>query len=466
MDLEPIDFTTALRLIWERSSYDRGYVSNPFSGPAGPELGLRRTRALLDALGAPDRRYPIVHVAGSKGKGSTCAYVSAIARAAGIRAGLYTSPHLHSFRERIAIDGTPVDEPAFANLTKTTMDVLVPLESARPELGAFTAFELLTAMALLAFAQQECALGVVEVGLGGTYDATNVIDPTVSVITRLDLEHTHVLGETIAEIAGNKAGIIKAGIPAITALQEPAALAVIKRVAATQSAPVFVAGRDFHWTGGWRDFGWSDRVREIAGLRTGMAGGHQMENAALAIAAWQQLGGTGLRAGENEIRIGVRAASLPGRFERVSVDGQEWILDGAHTPVAATALANEVLAEFGRPAIAVVGFLRDKHPGAFLASFAPAVSRLFVTAPANPRAIPVDELLPIARTANSQITLSETLETSMQLARSSNDSSLPIVVTGSLTLVAEARTLLGLGRADLIPSERDSPGKLRSIPIG
>ncbi|HET9659757.1 MAG TPA: folylpolyglutamate synthase/dihydrofolate synthase family protein [Thermomicrobiales bacterium] len=460
------DYLRALQLLRERGNYDRGYITNPRSGSVGPELGLVRTRALLDELGSPDRAYPIVHVAGSKGKGSTSAFVAGIGKAAGYRTGLSTSPHLHTFRERIAIDGVPVDEPVFATLAFETEAAVAQLERQRPELGEVTAFELLTVMALLAFAEQSCQLAVIEVGLGGTYDSTNVIAPAVSIITRLDLEHTQILGDTIESIAANKAGIVKPGIPSITASQEPAALSVIENTAARRGAPLMIAGRDFDTTGTWQDFSWTGPNRPLDHLRTGMAGPHQMENASLAIAAWGCLIGQGLTASNEAIHTGLATAALPGRFERVSAGGRTWILDGAHTPLAAAALAIEVLDELGSPIPAIVGLLSDKHPAPFLEALAPCVSGLILTEPRNPRAFPANELVPIAHAAISQVTASRDLETSLHEARARTGAATPVLITGSLVLVGEARELLGLAVADPVTSEAQIPANLRSITIG
>ncbi len=466
MDTVADEYLAALRFIRERSNYERGYITNPRSGPVGPELGLLRTRALLDELGSPDRAYPIVHVAGSKGKGSTSAFLAAIGQAAGYRIGLSTSPHLHTFRERIAIDGQPIDEAAFIQLTFETAEAIARLERNRPELGDVTAFELLAVMALLAFAEQSCDLAVIEVGLGGTFDATNVVNPVVSIITRLDLEHTQILGDTIESIAANKAGIIKPGIPIVTIAQEPAALAVIEETAASQRAPLLVAARDFDTAGTWRDFSWFGSGDRFDHLRTGMAGPHQMENASLAIAAWTQLNRSDLAASESDVRRGLAAASLPGRFERVFADGRVWILDGAHTPVAAAALAVEVLDELREPIPAIVGLLSDKHPAPFLEALAPCVSELILTEPNNPRAFPVGELIPIAHAAVSQVTASGDLETSLHEARARANAARPVLITGSLVLVGEARELLGLAVADPDTSDAQIPANLRSILIG
>jgi dihydrofolate synthase/folylpolyglutamate synthase len=460
------DYRSALQLIRERSDYDRGFITNPRSGPSGPALGLVRTRALLDDLSSPDRAHPIVHVAGSKGKGSTSAFVAGIGNAAGYRTGLSTSPHLHSFRERIAIDGAPVSESRFAALAFETAAAIQRLEEQRPELGMVTAFELLTVMALLAFAEVSCDLAVVEVGLGGTYDATNVVTPVVSVITRLDLEHTQILGDTIESIATNKAGIIKRGVPVITAAQDPAALNVIEATAAAQGALLIVAERDFVTEGTWRKFSWSGQGHRLDHIRAGMAGPHQMENAALAIAAWTCLDQRGIAASDENIRAGIGSTSLPGRFERASLDGRTWILDGAHTPVAAATLAVEVLSEFGAPIPAIVGLLNDKHPAEFFGALAPCISEAILTEPNNPRALPVSELVPIANTAISQVTASMDLETSLQEARARTGAETPVLITGSLALVAEARELLHLAVADPIPPDSTIPANLRSIVIG
>lgn len=459
------DFLEALRFIHDRSNYDRGYVTNPFAGPSGPGLGLVRTRALLDELGAPDRAYPIIHVAGSKGKGSTSAFAAAIGTAAGYRTGLYTSPHLHSFRERIAI-GNPISESDFAASVFDVKAAIARFERARPELGEVTAFEFLTVMALLVFAEQSCDLAVIEVGLGGTYDATNVVNPAVSVITRLDLEHTQILGDTIEEIAANKAGIVKPGIPVVTAAQEPAAVAVIEETSARLDAPLLVADVDFGVAGTWREFSWSGPDRQIDRLQSGMAGTHQMENASLAIAAWTQLAPHALNALDDAVRSGIAQVSLPGRIECVQVEGRTWILDGAHTPVAASALAVELLDELGSPVPAIVGMLSDKHPAAFLEALASCVTELFLTQPRSPRALPVVELIPMAPAAVSQSTASNDLETSLQMARARANSGTPVLITGSLVLVGEARELLGLAVADPITPEAQIPTHLRSIPIG
>lgn len=448
-------YREALRFVHERSDFQHGHISDPRSGQAGPTQGLLRTRALLDLLDAPDRHCPIVHIAGSKGKGSTAATVASIGSAAGFRTGLSTSPHLHTIRERIAIDGIPVREPRFAELALECRRAIDRLEHEHPELGRVTAFELSTVMGFLEFERNRCDLVVAEVGLGGSFDATNVIDSAVAVITHLDLEHTQILGDSLADIAENKAGIIEPGAPVVTIEHPPEAMEVIVTTANRLGAPLFVMGRDFETSGSWRAFSWADSDRVIEQLQTGMAGPHQLENAALAIAVWQCLARqTALVASDSVIRRGVLAASLPGRFERVTIEGQRWILDGAHTPVAAAALATELLDEFGSPVVTIAGVLNDKHPEPFFAALGPTVAELILTEPRNPRAFATDTLAPIASSVVSQLTLSKNLDDALRQARTRVRPGHPILVTGSLTLVAEARELLGLASSDPPPDLR------------
>ncbi|MEZ4531575.1 MAG: folylpolyglutamate synthase/dihydrofolate synthase family protein [Thermomicrobiales bacterium] len=441
-------YASALAFIEARSNYARGSISSPSSSTGGPQMGLIRTRALLDALGAPDRAYPIVHIAGSKGKGSTSAFLATIGKAAGYRTGLSTSPHLHSFRERMAIDGMSIDQAEFAHIANQVRNATETIELERPEFGATTAFEILTAMALLYFAEMDCELAVVEVGLGGAFDATNVVTSAVSVITRLDLEHTQVLGDTLAEIAANKAGIIEPGRPVIAAWQAAEALDVIEQTARASGSLLLAAGRDFSWQGNWQSFAWADAAHRIDNLRSGLIGNHQMENASLAIAAWRELAHLGFHASDDAIRAGIAQASLPGRFEQVATNERTWILDGAHTPVSAAALADAIIDAFGQPIGAIVGLLRDKHPAEFFDALAPAISHLIVTQPKNPRAVPADDLILTAPTVDSQTVASKDLETSLVTARERFPDGLPVVITGSFTLVAEARERFGLALPD------------------
>lgn len=449
--IEPLwTYMDALRAIWERSGYDRGFISNPFWGDAAASLGLKRTAALLERMGNPQGRVGIVHVAGSKGKGSTSLLIGEMLAAAGYRVGRYTSPHLHTFRERIAVDGVPVTEPAWAALTERAIGLTRALEDDRPELGEVTAFELTTAMALDAFAAAGCEVATVEVGLGGTLDSTNVVDPLVSVITALDLEHTAVLGDTIEEIAAQKAGIIKPGRPVAVSPQPPGAHAVISRVAAENGSELLVAGSDWRVRGSWRGCTAEGPWGRLDDLRVGLAGPHQVENTGTALAALWLLRSAGITVDESAIRAGLARATWPGRFERASHQGgTRVILDGAHTPASAAALARTLAEEEpGRRAWIVIGMLRDKDPAAFVAALEPVAAGFVATQARSPRALPAAEITAALTGTGSPAAQAETVADAMALAIDRAGSNGLVAATGSLSIVAEAREFLGMDVAD------------------
>lgn len=453
-DAIPWTYREALGAIWDRSFYERGYVSNPFNDPASAARGLVRTAALLERLGRPQERYAIVHVAGSKGKGSTSALIAAALRAAGHRVGLATSPHLHAWRERVMVDGAPVAERAFADLTRRAVGAAEGLEADEPDLGRVTAFELLVAIGLDGFAAAGCDVAVVEVGLGGTYDATNVVTPVVAAITRLDLEHTAVLGPTIEEIAANKAGIVKPGVPVVVSPQEPAALGVIGARAEGRGSPLLVGGRDWRASGTWRSFALEGPWGREADLSLGLAGNHQVENAGTARAALWCAERAGVAVPEGAVRAGFAAARWPGRFERVAVAGMaEVVLDGAHTPAAAAALAATVAEEFpGRRATTVLGVGADKEPAALARALAPVAGRVVATRSANPRAaapgVVAAGVALVGLATEERPTVAAAVDRARELAGRDG----LVLVTGSLFVVAEAREALGLAVPDPPPT--------------
>lgn len=455
-------YRDALSAIWNRSGYDRGFISNPFWGDEAARLGLRRTEALLERLGRPQERYGIVHVAGSKGKGSVCAILDAILVAAGYRTGRYTSPHLHAFRERIAVDGRPIEEQVFAALTRRAVEAAEASEREEPALGEVTAFELTTAMALDAFAAAGCKLAIVEVGLGGTLDATNVVTPLVSVITALDFEHTAVLGNTLPAIAAQKAGIIKPGRPVAVSPQPSEALAVIEAVAREHDSRLLVGGRECTWRGTWSGFDAFGPWGPLRGLRLGLAGAHQVENACTALAAAWLLGEAGTPIPEPALREGLARASWPGRFERVThPTGVAVVLDGAHTPASAAALAATLAAEEAgatppgghpgypaRRAVLVLGTMADKDPAAVARALAPVVARVVATAARTPRAAPPERTAAGAEAAGLPVEVVPGVAAALTRAVALAVAEGLVVVTGSLAVVAEAREALGLAVAD------------------
>lgn len=328
----------------------------------GIKPGLQRIERLLAELGRPEQRYRTVHVAGTNGKGSVAAMLAAVLQAAGQRTALYTSPHLVAYPERLALDGRPAAPAAFA--AAVTQAAKAAQDTVAQGLEQPTEFEVLTAAAFWHFAVAGAAYAVVETGLGGLLDSTNVITPQVAVITNVTREHTDRLGNTIAEIAHHKAGIIKTGVPVVTAAQGEA-LAVIAETAAARQAPLYVLGRDFH-VRSIAQCGWQQRVT-VETLRHGrqeftinLLGRHQGENTALAVAAAELLP-TAAGVDVAALRRGLAAACWPARFQ--VVPGQPvLVVDGAHNPAGAAVLRqalNDVFAN--RPIVFVLGILGDKE---------------------------------------------------------------------------------------------------------
>lgn len=437
-----MNYREAIRWIIERAGYEKGFVANPFAGDAGAALGLRRTAALLAGLGSPERACAIVHVAGTKGKGSVSATVAALARGAGRRTGLYATPHLHTFRERIQIDGAPVSEAEFAALADVLVPVDADVQAGQPELGQPTAFEVATAMALLAFQRAGAEVGVLEVGMGGRLDATNVVIPAVSAITSVSFDHTKILGDTLAAIASEKGGIIKPGVPVVVGPQQPEALAMLERIAAERGSPLLRWERDWQaesmpsgarLAGPWGD--WRD-------VRLALEGPHQVENAGTALMATWQLDPL-LLADEALARETLAAVRWPGRFERVGERPAIYV-DGAHNADSIARLVETVRPCLARPPIVILGISRDKDLDGMLAALAALEPRLIATASHNPRAADRARIVELAVARGLAAEPAEDIEAALARARSGAAADDLILVTGSLYVVAEAREALGL----------------------
>ena len=443
------DYTRALEELWRRSSYERGLISDPFGDVAMAEKGLARARALLAELGEPQFKVPTAHIAGSKGKGSTGVFVASAAKDAGHRVGFYSSPHLHRFPERIAINGQPIPEVTFAAAAQIVATAAERLEASRPELGQVTTFEMITAMAFHAFGEGGCDLAVIEVGLGGRYDSTNVLAPIVSVITRIDLEHTGVLGPTYADIAWQKAGILRRGVPSVSAPQVPDAEATITLAAAETGSPLQIGGRDWTWSGTWRSFDAVGPWGSWRGLSLSVPGPHQVENACTALAALHIIDGVGIRVSETAARAGLAGASWPGRFERVVVEGRDVVFDGAHTPAAAMALVNtwhEVLD--AQPAAVILGMGADKDAHSFLRALSPLINRLIVTKADSPRAADPAVIAEAARALHIPSEVQPSVAAAIKVVKERHPG--PLLVTGSLFVVGEGREAFDLAIADLV----------------
>jgi dihydrofolate synthase/folylpolyglutamate synthase len=359
------------------------------------DLSLGRMRRCLDALGNPERRLPpVVHVAGTNGKGSTCAFLRAIAEAAGLRVHVYTSPHLVRFHERIRLAGTLVAEDALA-------EALEHVE--RANAGAdITVFEITTAVAFHLFAETPADLLVLEVGLGGRLDATNVVDrPAATAITSLSMDHMDFLGDTLPRIAFEKAGIIKPGVPCATGLQDPAALAVLEARAAEETAPLLARGRD--WRVARRADGGLDYADARGTLATpppGLPGPHQADNAGIAIAALRAWNPPWLT--EAAIASGVAAADWPARMQRLRgrlaamlPPGWELWLDGGHNAGAGLVIAEHLATAFAdRPCHVLVGMKGGKQSAEFLKPVIPHATTLWAVAePGQHLAMPPEAIV-------------------------------------------------------------------------
>jgi len=404
----------------------RGVGWNARSNPS-LEWNLRRTRVLLDLMAAPDRRLAIVLVAGTKGKGSTAALLASLLAASGVRAGLYTKPHLQNYRERIRIDGQMISAAALAERIAQLRPHVAALRRHLPAAGQPTTFELTTVLALAHFAAAGCTVAVLEVGLGGRFDATNATDPHVSIITPISHDHTRELGTSLRRIASEKAGVLRPGRIAIVARQDAGVDTVIRGVARSVAA--------VH--------------REVAPLSApaarnlGLAlrGAHQLQNAALAIAASGALAEHGVPFRERAISRGMRQLRWPGRFEVVP-GRPPIVLDGAHNDGSAEALALTVRAELRGPVRLIVGMMRDKDARAVARALAPIASAVYVTRPDSPRAAEPAALARLFR--RGPVRVFDDLASALHVARADARTGETLCVTGSLGLVGQARTLLGL----------------------
>ncbi len=379
----------------------------------GVKLGLENMRRLLAAARLPDPRQRFIHVAGTNGKGSTCAFLHALLEAAQDGGtGLFTSPHLARFNERIRDGQREIADAELAELLGDLRDLAAGLEP-HP-----TFFELALALGLRWFQTRELAWAVMETGLGGRLDATNVLTPEVSVITRVGLDHMEMLGDTLEEIAGEKAGIIKPGVPVVTGPQQPEVMTVLRRVARERAAPLVEVTEP--WTQS----------------PLGLAGAHQCWNAALAVAAARA---AGVLPGEARLAEALARVRWPGRFERLEPG---LVLDGAHNEDGAAALAETWQETFGgQKATLVFGAVREKAVDALLRRLAPLAARWHLTAFQSPRALPAEELREKLHeiSPDAEVVCHASVGGALTLALAGEE---PALVCGSLFLVGEARAWL------------------------
>ncbi|HXR47591.1 MAG TPA: folylpolyglutamate synthase/dihydrofolate synthase family protein [Candidatus Limnocylindrales bacterium] len=393
----------------------------------GAKFGLENTFQLATLAGNPQNRLRFIHVAGTNGKGSTCAMLESIYRAAGRRVGLFTSPHLVSFRERIQVNRRLIGEG----------DIVRLVEEMRPWFKQFpdghhpTFFEVVTVMALKFFAEQNCDLVIWETGLGGRLDATNIVMPLASVITNIQLDHQQWLGDTLGQIAAEKAGIIKPGVPVITATDEPDALAVIEKMAREKNAPLT------------RVRSWEFGVRSS---ELPLLGEHQKLNAALALATVEVLQNQ-IRVAEKEICAGLANVIWPGRLQLVTREsGRKILLDGAHNPAGAKALREALETNFPMTKrTLVLGVLQDKDWQHICETLAPLAAQIFTVPVFSERSANPNELAEACQKINPSAEIAACNSLGNALDKSAGDGF--VIITGSLYLVGEALELLGLSPA-------------------
>lgn len=411
----------------------------------GMKMGLENVSYLLRLLGNPHKRLRCIHIAGTNGKGSVAAMTSSILSEAGYKVGLFISPYLEDFCERIQINGVPISKNDVARITeliKTKVDQMISESHSHP-----TEFEIVTAIGMYYFAEQNVDYAVIEVGLGGRLDATNVIDPLISVITSVDYDHKEILGDTLSQIAYEKAGIIKKRRPVIVYPQQQEAMNVIRQVCLERNSPLIeVSNDDVMLVNDSLDGQYFDYHKgqwNFDSLFIPLLGNHQLLNAATSIAAVITLREYYyINISDKAIRSGLSKTKWPGRLELVHRMPYV-LLDGAHNPQGAHSLAMALNHYFpNKRIIMVLGILKDKEIEKILSELIPLASYIIMTKPDSPRAASPDELLSIAKEKNVDNIAIEDIKQAVQTALSMANADDVVVISGSLYLVGKARTYL------------------------
>jgi len=424
----------------------------------GIKFGLDNIRRLTLAFDQPHTSYHSIHVSGTNGKGSTSALIASILKHAGFKVGLFTSPHLVSFTERIKVQGEEITEQEVIELTEEIRAVAARSKDFSP-----TFFEVVVMMAFLYFERKQVDVAVFEVGMGGRFDATNIIEPIVSVITSIAYDHKEFLGDTLQEIAQEKAGIIKAGVPVVTSSQEREAMSVIKQKASENRVRLYTFGKDF-WSflkretasGICFDYHSEDSL-EIRDIELPLAGEFQMQNASVAIkAAAIALGSLQVGAEQRQkdrivsvIRDGIAAIQWPGRLEMIR-ESPPILIDGAHNPAAARALSKTLkrnyLGEHKR-LILVIGVMGDKDAQGIMEPLLPLASEVILTAPQYSRAAAPETLARIVQSLGYfHVDIARTVKDALAMAsKRARDNASPslIVITGSFYTIGEAKEVIG-----------------------
>ena len=401
----------------------------------GIKFGLSKTSNILKAMGNPHKGRKYIHVAGTNGKGSVSAMLESILMKTGMKVGFYSSPHLVRFTERFRINREEISHAKTVELVKELKGVVDP---SNPP----TFFEATTAMALSYFAGEDTDIAIMEVGMGGRLDATNVIRPLVSVITNISLEHQDFLGKRLVDIAGEKAGIIKRGVNLITGATQPSVINLFKETCETRGAALKRIGRDFRYRSDRTAINYFGMKSDLKGLRPGLPGRYQGKNVALAMAVVEELGAKGYRILEKDIRDGLEDTIWPGRLQIISREPLI-VVDGAHNPGAARELADSIVSGFSyNRLIAVVGIMADKDIDNIIRLISPVADYIICSRPdyyraADPRRI-MKEVSGLGKKGEAVNSLKSAINRAKAMASSGD----LILITGSLFTVGEALTII------------------------
>lgn len=436
-------YAEAMDYLFTLTNYEKGFNFKPRTTP---KLGLERMSKLLESVGNPEKRLRAIHIAGTKGKGSTATMVANVLTAAGYRTGLYLSPHVEDVRERIQANGQWIPEAAVCEHLNRMYDYLRRSEVKENGLYGPTFFEVFTAISFMYFESERLDFAVAEVGLGGRLDATNVLSPLVCAITPVSMDHTERLGDTLEAIAGEKAGIIKQDVPVVCGPQQPEALRVIEQTCRERSAPLYCWGRDFSAGKAPNDASFSidTWAGSFGGIRLRMIGEHQALNAATAAAVVSVLKQTGqAQWSAEQLRGGLASAFCPARVELVR-QRPITIVDAAHNPASVQALLGTLRASFNFDRlIFVFALARDKDVSTILRLIAAEASHVVFTSMANPRALTPEELgEKMQQTGSDRFSVMPDLRQALLHAETLAGPTGLVCVCGSFYLAGDARRLL------------------------
>ncbi|HEX2948927.1 MAG TPA: folylpolyglutamate synthase/dihydrofolate synthase family protein [Armatimonadota bacterium] len=431
-------YEEAQQYLWGLINYEK----TPAHTATARYLNLDRMYEVLRRAGDPHQHLRFVHIAGTKGKGSTAAMTASMLQAAGYRVGLFTSPHLITFRERIRLNNELISEDDLTRLVEEIRPILDGMQTS--DVGKPTLFETYTLLAFRWFLQQQADIVVLETGMGGRLDSTNVVLPLVTAITTIALDHTAELGNTLAAIAGEKAGIIKPGVPVVSAPQYPEAAEVIRHIAEAQQSPLYRVGEEITISGSalpaatGQRFSIQGRLATYADIECPLLGRHQQTNAAVAIGIIECLAESGIAVPRQAIDTGMRTVVWPGRLQ-VLQEHPLLLLDGAHDPASIDALLAALDQHFpGHTRRFIVGFSKEKDWPQMLRQLAPTASEIILTAASTPRAVPPDELARVAAELHVPFVTANTVEAAMNRALTAAAPDDLICVTGSLYMVGDA----------------------------